>query len=174
MKKKNQTEEMPEVKKYFDSENYSTIIVGKEEAAEAIVKDKIANVIQLLSSKENKELKHDTLKILKEQNGLELMLKAIQKAKNPIIKQNLIAACWEAELDCSTELSFFVDQALIGDLAICIEALTVVQEMHGPFEKEELENAILKVEDGMKTFGKEDKGAMLEQLQNVLQTFASA
>ena len=59
MKKKDATAEVPELKKYFDKENYSTIIVGKEEEQEESVKDKIAAVMQLLSSKETKELKHD-------------------------------------------------------------------------------------------------------------------
>ncbi len=172
MKKKEQTAEIPELTKYFDKENYSTIVVGKEEEQEESVKDKIAGVMQLLSSKETKELKHDTLKILKEQNGLDLLLKAINKAKNPLIKQNLVAACWESGLDCSNHLSYFVEIALLGDLNMCIEAMTVVEEMPGPFNAEELKTNITKVEEGMKTFGKEDKGALLDQLLNILQTFA--
>ena len=39
MKKKETTAELPEdVKKFFDTENYSTIIVGKEEEQEESVK----------------------------------------------------------------------------------------------------------------------------------------
>lgn len=174
MKKKAQKEETPDLKKYFDKENYSTIIVGKEEAVEESAKDKVTTLIQLLSSKENRDFKHDTLKILKENNALDLVMKAITKAKNPLIKQNLIAACWEAELNCSPQLSFFVDLAVNGELNTCIEAMTVVQEMHGPFEPQLIEQELKKVEDAMKQFGKEDKGAMLEQLQHVLQGFAQA
>ena len=80
---------IPEIdpKKLFDKENYSTIIVGKEEEAVSAT-DKINTVIELLSSKETKDLKHDTLKILKEANGLDLLLKAISKTKKQLVKQS--------------------------------------------------------------------------------------
>ena len=164
---------IPEIdpKKLFDKENYSTIIVGKEEEAVSAT-DKINTVIELLSSKETKDLKHDTLKILKEANGLDLLLKAISKTKNQLVKQYLVAACWEADLDCSQHLSYFVDLALNNDFNVTMEATTVIQEMQAPFDAEELKKNIAKIEEGMKTYAKEDKGALLDQLLNILQTFA--
>jgi hypothetical protein len=171
--KKNK-EIVPEIdpKKLFDKENYNTIIVGKEEEeAEASI-DRIAAVIELLSSKETKDLKHDTLKILQEAKGLDLLIKAINKTKNQLVKQYLVAACWEANLDCTKHLSYFVDLALQNDFNVTMEATTVIQEMQGPFDMEELKKNILKIEEGMKTYSKEDKGALLDQLLNVLQTFS--
>jgi hypothetical protein len=172
MKKK--LEEIPEIdpKKLFDKENYNTLIVGKEEAVEESAKDKVTAVIELLSSKETKDLKHDTLKILKEENALDLLIKAINKTKNQLVKQNLVAACWEADIDCTKQLSYFVDLALNNDFNVTLEATTVIQEMLGPFDQEELKRSIVKIEEGMKTYSKEDKGALLDQLLNVLQTFA--
>ncbi len=172
MKKK--IEEIPEIDpaKLFDKENYNTLIVGKEEPLEESAKDKVTAVIELLSSKETKELKHDTLKILKEENALDLLMKAINKSKNQLVKQHLVAACWEADLDCSKQLSYFVDLALHNDFNVTLEATTVIQEMLGPFDTEELKRNIAKIEEGMKTYSKEDKGALLDQLLNVLQTFA--
>ena len=172
-KKKETVSETIDPAKFFDKENYQTIIVGKEEETETEnSKDKILALIELLSSKETKDLKHDTLKILKEAKGLDLLMKAINKSKNQLVKQYLVAACWEADLECTKHLSYFVDLALNNDFNVTMEATTVIQEMQGPFNGEELKQNITKIEDGIKLYSKEDKGALLDQLLNVLQTFS--
>ncbi|MBK9478577.1 MAG: hypothetical protein IPP56_00590 [Bacteroidetes bacterium] len=167
---------IPEIdpQKLFDEENYKTIVIAKadDDSDAKTSGDKISTLIELISKKETKEFKHDTLKILKEEQGLPLLLKAINKSKNSQVKQALVAACWEANLDCTKHLNYFVDLAINSDFLVTLEATTVIQEMLGPFDADELNQAIAKVEEGIKTFCKEDKGALLEQLLNILQTFA--
>ena len=174
MKKKSEIETPEEVKKFFDPENYSTVIVAKEEEGTESVKDQITTLIELLSSKDAKEMKHDTLKILKEENGLDMLIKAINKAKNASVRQNLVAACWESGLDASKQFSFFVNLALEDEFAVALEALTVIEEMQGPFDTNILQSSIQRVDDALTRFAKEDKGMLMEQLHNALKSFVVA
>lgn len=124
-------------KKLFNKKEYSTIVIGKEEE-EKKGKDKTATLIDLIVLSENKDAKHDTLKTLKDKNGLEVLINAIKSAKGEKHKTTLVAACWEAGFDCSEYLSLFADIALSEDFMTCLEAITVIEEMQGPFDTKQL------------------------------------
>lgn len=124
-------------KKLFNKKEYSTLIIGKEEE-EKKGKSKTEILVDLLVSNEHKDIKHDALQTLKTNNGLELLIDAIQNPKNKKHKTILVAACWEAGFDCSKYLSLFTNIALSEEFLTCLEATTVIEEMQGPFDSKEM------------------------------------
>ncbi|HEY6162630.1 MAG TPA: hypothetical protein VI112_15480 [Bacteroidia bacterium] len=151
MAKKNDKKEKFNIRQ---SGNYITLTLGGESAAEVSAKSSdsksIANLLSLLTNKENKQLKEDALRELKSEAGKELLLKAIAVSKDKNEMRILTAACWEAGLDFSKYLSFFVKLALISDLDIDIEVLTVIEDMQGPFDKKMLEESMDKLSAAQK------------------------
>ncbi|MBN8704146.1 MAG: hypothetical protein J0M08_13855 [Bacteroidetes bacterium] len=131
---------------YFNKEKFHTIFV-KSGASSENKNESIANLTSLLTDPTNKEHKNDILKLLKEHDGLHLLIDAISKNKKEHLKSILVAACWESDCNCSSHLSFFVDLILNAPILVCLEAATVVESMEGPFKKDELSHTISRLEE---------------------------
>lgn len=120
--------------KSLNVNDFNTIYVHK-----AIEDDKIANLINLLTSETNRDIKEEVWKMLKqEENGLNILIEAIANSNEKNLKSVLVATCWEAGIDCSKYLSVFIDLALNEDYYCSLEAITVIENMEGPFEEAEL------------------------------------
>jgi hypothetical protein len=150
-------ENQDDIKKYFDENQYITKIVGAEEetAAPKVDNDKIALLISLLTDPKNKEFKEEALLTLKKEKGGHLLLAAILKTKENDKKQQLVAACWESEIDFTSYLPFFVDLAITSDYLVTLEAITVIETMEGTFNREHLSQAIEKIKLHKKTLTNE-------------------
>jgi len=150
-------ENQDDIKKYFDENQYITKIVGAEEetAASKTDNDKIALLISLLTDPKNKEFKEEALLTLKKEKGGHLLLAAILKTKDTNKKQQLVAACWESEIDYTAYLPFFVDIAITADYLVALEAITVIETMEGTFQKEHLSQAIEKIRQHKKSITNE-------------------
>jgi ABC-type Fe3+-citrate transport system substrate-binding protein len=162
-------------KKYFDSKNYITKIIGVEEEKEEqgkLIKteDKISKIINLLTDPANKSFKEATLLNLKKEKGGDLLLLAIASPKADKNRHQLVAACWESEINFSKYLPFFILLALDTDYLVSLEAMTVISTMEGPFEKDTLNNAIKKVKETQKNITSE-KAILLNDLVYTLEGF---
>ncbi len=163
-------------KKYFDSKNYITKIIGveeeeKEEEGKLIkTEDKISKIINLLTDPANKSFKEATLLNLKKEKGGDLLLLAIASPKADKNRHQLVAACWESEINFSKYLPFFILLALDADYLVSLEAMTVMSTMEGPFEKDMLNNAIKKVKEVQKNITSE-KAVLLNDLVYTLEGF---
>lgn len=151
-------ESQDELKKYFDQAQYSTAFVNKDGFSlddDKINNDKVENLISLLTDPKNKHIKEEALLTLKKEKGGYLLLAAILKSKSPDKKQQLIAACWESEIDFASYLPFFIDLAITGDYMVALEAITVIETMEGTFNKEHLVQAVDKIKNHKKTITNE-------------------
>lgn len=133
--------------KYFNSKEYSTTIVGQSEDVSFPVtgEDKISALISLLSDPGNKEIREEALLTLKKEKGGETLLLAIASPKAKDVRNILVAACWESEINFSKYLPFFILLALDNDYLVSLEAITTIENMEGPFTKELVKEAIKKV-----------------------------
>ncbi len=161
---------MEDFKKYFDNKEYVTKIVGaeEEEANLTIANDKITSLIQLLTLSENRDFKEETLLILKKEKAGDLLITAIKKTKKN--KHILVAACWESEIDFSKHLPFFVALALDTDYLVSLEAITVISTMEGPFNPNEVKEAIKSVKEEQKKLNSE-RVVLLNDLAVTLEGF---
>ena len=133
------------------TKDFISAIIGneKEETQKKQEKDgkAIVTLISLLTNKEDPQIKLDALKELKTEAAKEILLKAIAVTEDIRIRQVLVAACWEAGLDFSRYVSFFVQLAIISDLQVCLDALTIIEDMQGPFDNTVLLDCIKKLEE---------------------------
>lgn len=165
-------EQNEELQKYFDPKQYATKIIGKDETPEEDVKkeSKISQIISLLTDPAHKALKEDTLLSLKKEKKGELLLLAIASPKVEKNRHQLVAACWESEIDFSKYLSFFALLALDADYLVSLEAITVISTMTGPFDQEKVKESIRKIKEAQKNITSE-RTVLLTDLLFTLEGF---
>jgi hypothetical protein len=142
-----------DLNKYFNSKEYITTIVGgnAEDVTLPVTKeDKITSLISLLTEPANKDVKEETLLTLKKEKGGDTLLLAIASPKAKNVRHLLVAACWESEINFSKYLPFFILLALDEDYLISLEAITVIENMEGPFTEADVTSAIKKVKEAKK------------------------
>ena len=169
-----------DLKKYFDSKEYLTKIIGVDADGSAPLNDgidsstidesKISNLISLLTDPANKEFKEITLLTLKKEKGGNILLLAIASPKAKNVRHKLVAACWESEINFSHFFSFFILLALDNNYLVSMEAITVISTMEGPFNNEVVKEAILKVKAAQQTSTNE-KVVLLNDLIDTLGGF---
>src|SRR4051812_28660650 len=93
--------------KLFNKKEFNTLIVGG--ATDDLQKQHdLEEVISILTDpKLTFEEKDEALKVIKESNAKAGLLSTIKKTKNEDKKAKLISACWEANLDCTSDFLFF-------------------------------------------------------------------
>lgn len=147
-KKENEEDNIPEPV-FHETENFRTAYFGKvpEEVLGVPAKyDRkiIATMVSQLTNPESREIKDEVLKVLRDGESQELLLEAIGMKDYLKHRQILLAACWESGLDFSKYLLNFI--TLLGekatDILSCLEIVTVIEEMPGPFENTTIEKAI--------------------------------
>lgn len=146
-----------DLKKYFNSKEYATTIIGstKDVSAPVTSEDKISSLISLLTDPANKEIKEEALLTLKKQKGGDSLLVAIASPKANEVRHILVAACWESEINFSKYLPFFILLALDQNYLTALEAITVIENMEGPFTNSDVEAAIKKVKEAKKAISSE-------------------
>lgn len=110
----------------------------------------IPYIVNVLVNNHSEDIKNEALHYLfdlKEESALPALIRAIQDPKNIEYQQMLVSACWESGLDCTPYLNFFVDLAIIADYMVCLECLTVIENMPGPFDIALLDKAIDKTKE---------------------------
>lgn len=160
------------LKKYFNPEEYVTKIVGSTDDSniDNIMEEKISAIVSLLTDPENKELKEETLLTLKKENAGDLLITAIFNSKMKQKKHILVAACWESEINFSSQVPFFVNLALDTDYLVSLEAITVIENMEGPFNVTHVNEGIIKVKEYQKSITSE-KAVLLNDLVAKLESF---
>lgn len=150
--------------KYLDPKQYNTIFVkanGETEFSE----DKITNLINLLTDPANRASRHDALNTLRSnaKAAVPMLVQAIESHKSEGKRYGLVAACWEAELNFSNYLSFFTELAVEEEYLVAIEAITVIENMAGPFDTEDVSSSIEIVRSFLKN-NDSDKTKLLSEL----------
>ena len=160
-------------KKYFNPQEYVTQFIGIDKTDEENSDDakEVTLLSSLLTDPKHKGVKEETLLTLKKEKKGEILLMAIAREKNKTLLPFLIAACWESEINFSKYLPFFVLLVLDDDYLVSLEAITVIEEMPGPFEKQHLAQAIEKIKEGKKSITSE-KQVLLNDLLDTLNAFA--
>lgn len=162
-----------DLKKYFNSKEYATTIVGKETDVNLPInnsEDKITKLISLLTNPANKSVKEEALITLKKEKGGDLLLLAIASPKAKEVRHILVAACWESEINFSKYLPFFILLALDEDYLTSLEAITCIENMEGPFQEDDVKNAIKKIKEAKKIITNE-KLVLLNDLVVTLEGF---
>lgn len=162
-----------DLKKYFNSKEYNTAIIGNDgaEPVASLNEGKISTLISLLTDPSNKEIREEALLTLKKEKGGDLLLAAIASPKSEGKKHILVAACWESEINFSKYLPFFILLATQDDYLVSLEAITVIENMEGPFEESHLSEGIKKIREKQKSTNSELL-VLLNDLVATLETYS--
>lgn len=162
-----------DLKKYFDSKEYITAVIGAsaDDNAPPVNESKVSTIISLLTDPANKEVKEEALVTLKKENGAELLLTAIASPKSNANKHLLVAACWESEINFSKYLPFFILLALSDDYLVSLEAITSIENMEGPFDPNHIKDGIKKIKEKQQTLSSE-RAVLFNDLLETLKTFS--
>ncbi len=168
-------ENTDDLKKYFDSKEYITQIIGIDKAeAPKASESELTNLISLLTNPENKAFKEETLLTLKKEKAGDRLLLAIASPKAKTNKHLLVAACWESEINFSKYLSFFLILALDSDDLVSLEAITVISTMEGPFDTNAVKEGIKKVKAFIQNSATVPRTVLLNDLVFTLEEFLNA
>ncbi len=161
-----------QLKKYFNSKEYATTIIGNPEGVSAPLtkEDKISSLISMLTDPANKEIKEEALVTLKKEKGGDTLLLAIASPKAKDVRHLLVAACWESEINYSKYLPFFILLALDENYLTSLEAITTIETMEGPFTDADVKAAIKKVKEFKKNITTE-RQVLLNDLVVTLEGF---
>jgi hypothetical protein len=166
-------ENSDDLKKYFDTQQYITTIVGEQETttmAAPVTEDKVTTLISLLTDPSNRDVKEETLITLKKEKAGDVLLQAIASPKSLASRHLLVAACWESEINFSKYLPFFILLALDTNYLISLEAITTIENMEGPFVEKDVKDAIKKVKAEQKDIPSE-RAILLNDLAMTLERF---
>ncbi|MCA6364084.1 MAG: hypothetical protein IM638_13675 [Bacteroidetes bacterium] len=129
------------------TENFSSLYFGKVPDHIAKQQDgganaaQIANAVKLLTDPASRDIRHEVLDALKRNDARDFMVMLVEDKSLLKHRKALLTACWETGLDFSAYLINFARLVPDADLESCIEIATVIDEMHGPFEAAQLNEA---------------------------------
>jgi nitrate reductase assembly molybdenum cofactor insertion protein NarJ len=156
--------------KDLQADNAKTVIAAIEKLREIGDESVIVPIINTLVNHPLEDVKNAAshfLFDLRDAKVLPTLISEIQNPDNKEYQRILVSACWESSMNCSAYLPFFVDLAIISDYMVCLECLTVIENMEGPFELQEINDAIEKVKNAVDE-DEEGKYELLNSIWEVL------
>lgn len=126
---------------------------------------------KLLASSQYEQVKTDIRKVftdLKDQKSATAITEIIIDPDFANEKAFFVSTCWEGKVDYSGFLPLFVDLVIEDDFNVSMEALTVIEEMKGPFDENDLLEGIDRAHEYL-DFPNNENEALVENLLKTLQ-----
>jgi HEAT repeat protein len=158
--------------KGLESANNAEILKAIRAIREDGNENAIPFLVKTLVNNPDEDIKNEVAHVLfdlKNQRALPGLIIAIMNPENREYQHTLVAACWESGLNCTPFLSEFTEIAIHSDYLVTLESLTVIENMTGPFNQEELNKCIEKVRNAADEFP--ERFELLNGLWEVLVDF---
>ena len=133
----------------------------------------IDTLIQLYSSSENEMIKEEIKSIfseIKNKNSIDYILPHLE-SKNNEIKELALYALWSSGLDMTDHIPKVVDAACSGDFMVILEALTVLENLEGPFPEEDLLEANTLLQEQLHESNESSSKDLLKSMHEVIQKY---
>ena len=108
---------------------------------------------------------------LKTEKALPELVKALNMPELYGQHELILASMWNSGFFPQEDLKDIVRAAIQGDYMVTLEALTVVENMVGPFEADELADVIADVQEYLDDAAPSGKTELLQNLQMILTDF---
>lgn len=153
--------------KLFDPKAYNTVFISLEDENK-VKREQMEILIELLCDDSYKSSKNQVLAFLrKEPRAAELLMSAIKEAA-PENKKKLLTASWEAGLDCTPQIDMFTDIVMKDGFPVAMEALTVIENMHGDIPKTKAGELLNRIMEIYPAQADTSKGHLLADLVDLL------
>lgn len=133
----------------------------------------IDTLIQLYSSSENEMIKEEVKSIfseIKNKNSIDYILPHLE-SKNNEIKELALYALWSSGLDMTDHIPKVVDAACSGSFMVILEALTVLENLEGPFPEEDLLEANTLLQEQLHESNESSSKDLLKSMHEVIQKY---
>lgn len=133
----------------------------------------IDTLIQLYSSSENEMIKEEVKSIfseIKNKNSIDYILPHLE-SKNNEIKELALYALWSSGLDMTDHIPKVVDAACSGNFMVILEALTVLENLEGPFPEEDLLEANTLLQEQLHESNESSSKDLLKSMHEVIQKY---
>jgi len=107
---------------------------------------------------------------LKDNDGAEILARAIGNPEYEQIRTMLVAACWQNGLSYSKHIAIFTDVMVSGSYGAAIEAFTVIEEAVGELEQREREKVVLSLKSGIHK-ADDQKKALIAELVRLIESY---
>jgi len=132
----------------------------------------IGPMVNLMNETDNQEVINavaEVLRNIKDSNAVPKLLEALENPNSFGNRSVLVAACWESGLNFDEHLSFFVDLAIRDNYLVCLECLTLIENMGNEISERELLTNLAKIKQNIEP-GEDKKDELLVALAAVLES----
>lgn len=102
-------------------------------------------LFKLIVSTENDDIQNEISHLIFDIKDVKIIPHLFEAIENPALikfQRVLVSACWESGINYSMHLDFFVNLAAKSDYLTCLECLTVIENMEGPFDEKMLDQCM--------------------------------
>lgn len=133
----------------------------------------LPDLFDLMVEQENEEILSEIASLLndlKDQEGAELISRAIADPDYKELQSLLVAACWQNGLSYGKYIDTFVEVVISGAYESAIEAFTVIEEAIGDLEEGKRERVVKKLKSRIQEVD-DQKKALISELVKVIETY---
>jgi hypothetical protein len=156
----------------FDLQSKDNAVVLKAlSKARSIGTEKvISQLVNLMVHGGTEKIKAAAKSILLELKLSSAVEPLIKELKNPKVKDArdvIISVFWSAGLDASHHVDVFVKIAIEGTYMECLECLTVIENLHPPFQEELINDSLLMLKDYFAD-GADEKEELMKSITTII------
>jgi len=133
----------------------------------------LPDLFDLLVEQESEEIIAEITSLLndlKDQEGADLLSKAIANPDYREVQEHLVAACWQNGLAYGKYVDTFLEVVITGEYSAAIEAFTVIEEAAGELEPNQKDRMMKKLKARLKEVDDEKK-PLISALVKVIERY---
>ena len=133
----------------------------------------ITPLIELYSKTKQEDIKQEVKSIfseIKNKNSIDSLLFHLE-SKNNDIKELTLYALWSSGLDMTDHIPKVVEAACSGNFMVILEALTVLENLEGPFPEEDLLEASTILQEKLHEAEEGSEKDLILSMNEVIQQF---
>ena len=135
----------------------------------------IAPLVELYKTTEDIKLKQEVKNIfseLKNKNCVDFLLPHLME-DNYEVKELVLFSMWSSGIDMTDYIVELIEYSCDGGFMVILEALTVLENLEGPFNDEDLFQASTIIQEKIYESEDDKKKELLESMSNVIQGFSA-
>jgi len=134
----------------------------------------IAPLVELYKTTDNK-LKQEVKNIfseLKNKDCVDFLLPHLMQ-DNQEVKELILFSMWSSGIDMTDYIVELIEYSCDGEFMVILEALTVLENLEGPFNDEDLFQASTIIQEKIHESEDNNKKELLQSMSNVIQGFSA-
>ena len=166
-----QTKVIKQIAKDLNSEDLSIIQKALEKTRSKGDESLIDPLVNLYTNSKDKQIKEEVKGIfseLKNDQSINYLLPYLEDDRNEV-KELILFSIWSSGIDVGDYLKEITQAACNGDYMVILEALTVIENLEGPFSEEDIFQASTLLQEQLYELPDGDKKELLNSMYHFIQ-----